>query len=304
MENVLGLISYTPMVKLKRISRDIPAEIWAKLEFFNALSRSIKDRFAWYIIMKLSEEGVLKSGTVIYEASSGNFAIALSLLAKILGLNVRIYLPQTCSKTVERILNILGVEFVKTQFKVINREFQEFVKNVSRIEGALNINQFENEYNPQVHYEHTGHEIVQQLSVIGKKPDVLIASIGTGGHITGIAKKLREYYPKLKVIGVIPCKNNIIPGIKRIEYGVKWVHEVVDDVIEISVKEAIEGVIKLARAEGLLVGLSSGAVFRAFLKIREQIGLEKTYLLIFPDDIFKYLDILSEWIETFTDLST
>lgn len=300
-ENVHELISGiwpTPLVKLSKFGN-----VWAKLEYYNALSQSIKDRFAWYVINKLIKSGEL-TNKVIYEASSGNFALALALLSKIYNFNLRIYLPKSTSRSVEILLKILGVDYVKTDFEVINQDFRNYVRKISEIKNGLIINQFENDDNPKTHYEYTGWEIIQQLKLFDIKIDVLIAGIGTGGHISGIAKKLREYYPKLKVIGVIPCKNNIIPGIKRIEYGVKWVHEVVDDVIEISVKEAIEGVIKLARAEGLLVGLSSGAVFRAFLKIREQIGLEKTYLLIFPDDIFKYLDILSEWIETFTDLST
>lgn len=290
-DNVYELVSGiwpTPLVKLRRYG-----DVWAKLESFNALSSSIKDRVVWYVINKLINNHV-KFG-MIEEASSGNTAIALSLVSNILGVKCRVYLPKNTPKVTEALLKIIGADIVKTDFEVIDKNFWTWVKKHAESIGALNINQFENEDNPQAHYDLTGSELVQQFKIIDKKPQVLIAGIGTSGHIAGIARKLIESFGKITIIGVVPSRGSNIPGIKRVESGVKWIDNIVDEVIEIDTREAVESVLELARNEGLLVGLSSGAVFNAFKKVKDKFG-EKTYLLIFPDNIYKYIDIIEKYI--------
>jgi len=291
-DNTYDLISGiwpTPLVKLRRYG-----DVWVKLECFNALSSSIKDRVVWYIINKWVKNHA--KFNMIEEASSGNVAIALGLISNILGIKYRAYLPKNTPKVTEALLKIIGVDIVKTDFEVINKNLWTWVKRHAEEIGALNINQFENEDNPQAHYDLTGNELVQQFKIIGKRPQVLIAGIGTSGHIAGIARRLIESFGKIIIIGVVPSRGSNIPGIKRIESGVKWINNVIDEVIEISTREAIESVLELARNEGLLVGLSSGAVFNAFKKVRDKYG-EKTYLLIFPDNIYKYIDIIEKYID-------
>ena len=133
-ENVHELISGiwpTPLVKLSKFGN-----VWAKLEYYNALSQSIKDRFAWYVINKLIKSGEL-TNKVIYEASSGNFALALALLSKIYNFNLRIYLPKSTSRSVEILLKILGVDYVKTDFEVINQDFRNYVRKISEISQLI-----------------------------------------------------------------------------------------------------------------------------------------------------------------------
>ncbi len=278
----------TPLVRLRKFG-----DVWAKLEFFNAASRSIKDRFAWYAVSKLKDRIVCKR---VEEPSSGNFGTALAVLSRQLGFDLRLYLPMKRSRRVDVVLKVLGVEVVELEFDVLDQNFINYVKDVAKRSGSIMINQFENDDNPLCHYEITGAEIARQLRAVGRRPDVLIAGVGTSGHIVGISRRLREEFGDVVVVGVTPSKDSYIPGIKRIEHGVKWISsKYVDEVIEVSLEESIEGVIEVGRSEGLLIGLSSGAVFQAYKKVREKYG-DRTYVLVFPDDIFKYLDIIGDYL--------
>jgi cysteine synthase A len=285
----------TPLVRLERFG-----DVWAKLEFFNPLSRSIKDRTVFFLLRRYLDDGL--SGKVVEEASSGNVAIALAALANIYGFKYRAYTTKHLPRVTETILKVLGAEVVKIDRNVINEDFWRWVRDQAVRDGAINLNQFENLDNPEGHYYFTGDEIVRQFMSVGRKPRVLIAGIGTGGHITGIARRLREAFGDVYVVGVQPSMGDVIPGIKRLESGTRWVREVVNEVIDVTLKEAVSGVIEVARKEGLLIGLSSGAVFNAFLKVRERLG-DVTYLLIFPDDIYKYVDVIDRVVNRDVDFT-
>ncbi len=288
LEEFYTSITPTPLVRL-----DVYGNVWAKLEFFNRLSRSIKDRVAVYMIWRLRERLGDLRGVTIEEASSGNFALALAVLSRIYGFRLRAYTPRTSSRVFEVLLKALGAEVVRLNHDVLDERVRKAVYENAAKSGSITLNQFENPLNPEGHYRITGDELVMQFRAIGVKPDVLIAGIGTGGHITGIASRLREEFGKIRVIGVVPRKGAHIHGLKRIEDGVKWIEGVIDEIVEIDDDEAIEGVIQLARDTGLLVGLSSGAVFKAFLKVRGKHD-DAVYALIFPDDVFKYADLLEK----------
>jgi cysteine synthase A len=270
-------------------------DVWAKLEFFNPLSRSIKDRTVFFLLRRFLNDGLY--GSLVEEASSGNVAVALAALANIYGFRYRAYTTKHLPRTTEVLLRALGAEVVKVDRDSIDEGFWRWVRDNATRDGAINLNQFENTDNPEGHYYFTGGEIVDQFMSIGKRPRVLIAGIGTGGHVMGIARRLRDTFGGVYVVGVEPAINNVIPGIKRLESGTRWVREVVDEVIEVSLEEAVDGVIRIARSEGLLIGLSSGAVFQAFLKVRERLG-DVTYLLIFPDDVYKYIDIIGRFVNS------
>ncbi|GAB6944093.1 PLP-dependent cysteine synthase family protein [Vulcanisaeta sp. JCM 14467] len=277
----------TPLVRL-----DCFGDVWVKLEFFNPLSRSIKDRTVQFLLRKYLNGDL--HGRYVFEASSGNVAISLAALANIYGFRYRAYVTKYLPETTEVILRVLGAEVVKVDRDRIDEEFWRWVGREAERSGAINLNQFENLNNPMGHYDVTGEEIVRQFRSVGKVPRVLVAGVGTGGHITGIARRLRDEFGDVYVVGVEPAAGSAIPGIKRLEAGTRWVHEVVDEVVDVTLEEAVRGVIAVARSTGLLVGLSSGAVFQAFLRVRERLG-DVTYLLIFPDDIFKYIDIISNF---------
>ena len=259
---------------------------FAKLEFFNPFSRSIKDRTAYSLL-----SSALRSGKVerVFEASSGNTAIALASLSNVLGIKFRAYLPRSALRATKVILKILGAEVVVTDFEAIDREMVEFVKGEAKKSGAICLNQHENENNFLAHRK-TGREIAEQLEGIGKRPDVLIAGIGTSGHIAGIGSYLKERY-ETRVVGVVPAKGERIPGIKRPETRPKWINHV-DEVVEVTLEEAVEGVEEVARLNGILIGLSSGAVYWAMKELRP----EGTTVLIFPDDGFKYVEILEKFL--------
>ncbi len=280
----------TPLVRLEHFG-----DVWAKLEFFNPLSRSIKDRTVFFLLRRFLNDGLY--GGLVEEASSGNVAVALAALANIYGFRYRAYTTKHLPRTTEVLLRVLGAEVVKVDRNSIDEGFWRWVRDNATRDGAINLNQFENTDNPEGHYYFTGGEIVDQFMSIGKRPRVLIAGIGTGGHVTGIARRLRDAFSDVYVVGVEPAINNVIPGIKRLESGTRWAREVVDEVIDVSLEEAVDGVIRVARSEGLLIGLSSGAVFQAFLKVRERLG-DVTYLLIFPDDIYKYIDIIDRFVNS------
>ena len=279
----------TPLVRLDRFG-----DVWAKLEFFNPLSRSIKDRTVQFLLRKYLDSDL--RGRYVFEASSGNVAISLAALANIYGFRYRAYVTKYLPETTEVILRVLGAEVVKVDRDRIDEEFWRWVSREAERSGAINLNQFENLDNPMGHYDVTGEEIVKQFRSVGKVPKVLIAGVGTGGHITGIARRLRDEFGDVYVVGVEPAAGSAIPGIKRLEAGTRWVREVIDEVVDVTLKDAVRGIIAVARSAGLLVGLSSGAVFQAFLRVRERLG-DVTYLLIFPDDIFKYVDIISNFCD-------
>jgi cysteine synthase A len=278
----------TPLVRLRSECRE-GREVWAKLEFYNPFSRSVKDRPVWNMLRKAIEAGLKKP--VVYEATSGNVGIALAALCNIFRLRLRAFLPRSPPPVTVKLLEILGAEVVETQYESITPEFWRWVAELAEREGALNLNQFENDANPEIHYETLARELVEQLEAVSRKPDYVLAGVGTSGHIYAIYKRLRERYGgSVKVVGVQPDPSSRIPGIKRIETGPKWLKQTeLYMLFDISFEEAALGVIEVARREGLLVGLSSGAVYWAYKRLVEREG-SGTYVLVFPDDIFKYVD--------------
>ncbi|RLE68739.1 MAG: hypothetical protein DRJ43_05055 [Thermoprotei archaeon] len=179
----------TPLVRLGSESGE-GREVWAKLEFYNAFSRSVKDRPVWNMFRRALEEGRLKGK--VYEATSGNVGISLASLCNIHGLEFTAFLPSPTPPVTEKILRIMGARIVKTDYETISPEFWQWVAKLARREGALNLNQFENDANPEAHYETLALEILEQLESIGRKPDFVIAGIGTSGHIYAISRRMRE----------------------------------------------------------------------------------------------------------------
>ncbi len=272
----------TPLVRLESFG-----DVWAKLEFFNPLSRSIKDRVAYYIV----ERYKVKCRKIL-DATSGNYGIALALLSKIYGLDLTLLLPKRVEKYVKTILRVIDVNYIETNIELNNEDMIRKCEEVSQMLEACFINQFENPSNPEAHYLYTGREIVNQFKSISKKPDILIAAVGTSGHICGISRALKENFEDVKVVGVVCRADSHIPGMKPINAGIRWLDSV-DYIVEVSLEDAVRGVIEVARREGLLIGLSSGAVVTVLERFAmEKFGRDKTYLLIFPDDIFKYIDTL------------
>lgn len=270
----------TPLLRL-----GIGKDLWAKLEFYNPFSRSIKDRTAYFLF----KEAMKSKPAEIVEASSGNTAIALAALSAIASVRFTAFIPSTAPQSFRTILEILGSEVVEAGTKTT--DLIPLVKSYAEKIGAVNVDQFTNRVNPEAHYSTTAKEIASQLSNIGKSPRRVIATMGTGGHIAGIVKFFRPM--GVEVIGVQPAVGERIPGIKRQEVENPFIKEYPPSrVVEVTFEEAVEGIRDVARGSGILVGPTAGATVAAFKKL--ETGKEDTTVLVFPDDVYKYLDEIGQ----------
>jgi cysteine synthase/O-phosphoserine sulfhydrylase/cystathionine beta-synthase len=275
----------TPLVKLNSFSTS-NRSVWAKLECYNPFSNSVKDRIAWYMIKEAIENGEFKH--FLYEATSTNTGIALTSIANILGAKTRLYIPMSVQRASDIYLEILGADVVRLPVGLTVEAISQ-VDAEAKAQGAAHLNQFENDANLKAHLKHTAKEIDQQLASIGLKPTCIIGGLGTSGHMSAISLYFKaKYGDDVKIVGVQPAPNEVIPGIRRVETGMKWIHWTsFDQIVDVTQEEAIEAAIKIARKEGLLIGLSSGAVVNAFQKIAEEKGV---YVLVFPDSGYKYAE--------------
>lgn len=291
MENINGLIGNTPMIKIKYKYNGIQNYIYAKLEYYN-LTGSIKDRIVYYILNKCIEEGKLKDDMVLVEATSGNTGISLSALGSYLKHKVYIFMPDWVSK--ERIVlmklygaNVVLVSKEEGGFKKCIKLAKEFYE---RNNGFL-LNQFDNTYNVDAHYETTAKEIIDKIKV-----NAFISGIGTGGTLMGIGKRLKEEYDS-DIYAIEPdtmsiIKTGNITSHKIEGIGDDFIPSIVDldlikDVILLNDLDAINMSKKLSKELGIGVGISSGANMIGSILLKEM-GYENV-ITVFPDDNKKYL---------------
>jgi cysteine synthase B len=290
--NILDTIGNTPLVKIQKLNPNPKVNIFAKLEGFNPTG-SIKDRIALYMVERAEKEGILKKGKTIIEPTSGNTGISLAMIGAIKGYKVKIVMPKTMSIERRKMLKFFGAELILVKEKEWRDGTIRFTKSlIKKDKNLVLLNQYENEANVRAHYETTGKEIIEQMG--DKKIDVLVAGVGTGGTITGVGKRLKEKYPDVKIVGVFPRPKTKIQGLKSIEEG--YIPpildlKIIDEKIIVEDKEAFEMTKKLAREEGIFVGLSSGAALFAALKIAKRLS-SGNIVVIFPDRGEKYLSLL------------
>ncbi len=282
----------TPLVRLEKASiKD--TELWAKLEYFNPYSNSVKDRVAY----RLLAEALKKKHNIveIKEASSGNFAIALTLLSNIFGMKTTIYLPKPTPRATEILLKTFGAKVIRTDFETINQDMVKYVKEQASRTGSINLNQFENDLNHTMHYETTAKELFEQVIAAGRKPDYIIIGMGTSGTISAITRFFKENMgDNVNIVGVQPTKNSKIPGLKRLETGPKWISQYKPDmIIDITAEDAVKSAIEIARLEGLPVGLSSGAVYSAYKKLASK--QKGVFVVLFSDNAYKYYEIFKKY---------
>ena len=286
----------TPLVMLRSLSSR-RVRVWAKLEWYNPYSMSVKDRIGWYMVKQALESGW--QGSLVYEATSTNTGMALAAMAAIYGFRARLYIPRLIQRASDTLLRVLGAEVVRTG-KQLTVELLEDVKRDAARDGALHIDQFSNDANFLVHLRYTAKELELQLRHARIKPRGIIGGIGTSGHMAAIAFYFRSRMDSVKIYTVQPSRGEVIPGIRRIETGMKWIHWAKPDrVVEVTRREAIEAMLTVARRDGILPGMSSGAVAAAFIKLLDSGELEGgDYVLVFPDNGFKYVEQLNEYFES------
>ncbi|HPD95051.1 MAG TPA: cysteine synthase A [Tenuifilaceae bacterium] len=295
-KNVLDSIGGTPHVRLSRLFPE--NEVWIKDERRNPAG-SIKDRAAYAMIEDAEKRGVLQKNGVIVEPTSGNTGIGLAMIAAVKGYRIILTMPESMSIERRRLLSAYGAELVLTPTSEgMKGAIAKAEEIVAKIPNAWMPMQFSNEANPNAHYRTTANEIIEDFP---DGVDYLIVGVGTGGHISGVGKRLKEVFPAIKVIAVEPVTSPVISkgiaGSHPIQgIGAGFIpknlnRQVVDDIITIDGDKAYEYVRKLARVEGLLAGISTGANLAATEAYLPEIGRNKRALTFAYDSGDRYLSV-------------
>ncbi|MDF3054491.1 MAG: cystathionine beta-synthase [Gammaproteobacteria bacterium] len=298
-DNVLQMIGKTPIVKLNRIGKDLPCELYAKCEFFNP-GGSVKDRIAYQMITEAEKEGKIKPGDTLIEPTSGNTGIGIALVGAIKGYRVIITMPEKMSREKQVTLEALGAKIYRTPTEAPSHSPESHISLAKRLQQEIPnshiLDQYGNPNNPGAHYHFTAQEILDDMD---GKLDMIVMTMGTGGTITGIAKRLKEANPNIQVIGVDPTgsvlagpgevKSYLVEGI-----GYDFIPDVLDNsLIDHYIKSEDEASFRMARRlireEGLLAGGSSGAAVWAMLEAAKSLKAGQRCLTILPDSIRNYM---------------
>lgn len=292
------LIGKTPLLELSHIEKEenLQAKIFAKLEYFNPAG-SVKDRIAKEMIDEAEKEGKLKPGATIIEPTSGNTGIGLSSVAVSRGYKTIIVMPETMSVERRQIMKAYGAELVLTEgSKGMKGAIEKANELVKEIPNSWIAGQFENPSNPKAHFEQTGPEIWEDTD---GSVDIFIAGVGTGGTITGVGKYLKSKKPSVKVIAVEPSSSPVLSkgnaGAHKIQgIGAGFVPDVLDtkiydEIITVENEDAFKYGKLIGHKEGFLVGISSGAAFKAALDVAKRPeNAGKNIVVLFPDNGDKY----------------
>lgn len=312
--NILDGIGNTPLIKLNQITKDIQADIFAKLEYFNPMG-SIKDRIAKYMVEKAEKEGRIKPGAIIVDNSSGNTALGLAMVCAIKGYKLKIVVRDNLSSEKIKFLRALNVELVMVDHTLSPDSPESYNKIapriVARTPDAYYFDQHNNKENNETHYKITGPEIWEQME---GNIDYFVAGLGTGGTICGVSKFLKKKDPSIKVIGVDPLgsvffdyfysKKLIKPSRYLLEgLGDEFLigcvdFSLIDDVFRIDDKKAFQMTRNLANHEAIFAGGSSGAAIWASLKLAREIDKPVRIVTIFPDSASRYLSTIynDDWL--------
>ena len=293
--NILARISNTPLVRLGALMGGEAATIWGKMENNNP-GGSVKDRIALGMIVAAEASGQLRPGATVVEPTSGNTGIGLSLVCALKGYKLILTMPETMSQERRRLLGAYGAELVLTPGSLGMRGAIEKAEELTRQLRAYMPMQFRNPANPQAHEETTGPEIVAALAT---PIDAFVAGVGTGGTITGVGRVLRRHYPQAEIIAVEPAESPVLsggnPGPHKIQgIGAGFIPDVLDlslltSILTVTAEEAIATTRRLAREEGLLVGISSGANVFAARQVAQRLGPGKNVVTVLCDTGERYL---------------
>ncbi len=296
-DNITKLIGNTPLVRLNKIGGGLGAELIAKLEFFNPCG-SIKDRIGLSMIEEAEKQGLLNKDTVIIEPTSGNTGIGLAFISAQRGYRLILTMPESMSVERRRLLSLLGAEIILTAaekgMKGAVEKAEELLKETP---NAYMPQQFKNPANPKIHRETTAEEIWRDTD---GRVDVLVCGVGTGGTITGVAQVLKERKPECKIVALEPEKSAVLsgqsPGTHKIQgIGAGFIPEVlnidlIDEILKVKDEDAFNMVQRLAKEEGILAGISSGAAASAGVELaKREENKDKLIVTIFPDTGERYL---------------
>lgn len=295
----LDLVGNTPIVRVNNLIKkdELKADVLAKLEYFNPAG-SVKDRIAKEMILEALEKGLINENTTLIEPTSGNTGIGLSAVATALNLKIIITMPETMSVERRNLMKAYGAELVLTPgSEGMKGAIAKAKELASQIENSFIPGQFENPANPTAHYKTTGPEIYEQTE---GKVDIFVAGVGTGGTISGIGKYLKEKNPEVKVVAVEPASSPLLStgkgGAHKIQgIGAGFVPEtldtkIYDEIITVENEDAFATGKEMAKTEGILVGISSGAALYAAKELaKREENAGKTIVVLLPDGGDRYL---------------
>ena len=295
----LDLVGQTPLVRLNNLIKKegLEADVLAKLEYFNPAG-SVKDRIAKEMILDAMEKGLINENTTLIEPTSGNTGIGLSAVATSLNLKIIITMPETMSVERRNLMKAYGAELVLTPgSEGMKGAIAKAKELASQIENSFIPGQFENPANPQAHYKTTGPEIYSQTE---GKVDIFVAGVGTGGTISGIGKYLKKQNPNVKVVAVEPARSPVLStgkgGAHKIQgIGAGFVPDtlntkIYDEIITVENEDAFASGKEVAKTEGILIGISSGAAIQAAKELaKREENKGKTIVVLLPDGGDRYL---------------
>lgn len=294
--SILDLIGNTPIIRLNNLVDKDSAEVYVKLEKYN-LGGSVKDRSALGMIEKAEKEGLLKQGSIIVEPTSGNMGIALAMIGRLKGYKVIIVMPDTMSKERRELIKAYGAELILTDGEEGMNGAIEKAKELAKKDNYFMPQQFENLANSEKHYNTTSEEIYNDL----KDLDVFIAGVGTGGTVTGVGSKLKEKIKDIKIVAVEPSNSPVLSGGRAGAHKIQGLgsgfipeiynSEVIDEVINVSDEDALKMTRLIAKKEGILLGISSGASIYVALEMAKKLGKGKKILAMAPDGGEKYISM-------------
>lgn len=297
--NILATIGRTPIVKINHLGRGLDCELYVKCEFFNP-GGSVKDRIGYEMVINAEHDGLIKPGDTLIEPTSGNTGIGIALAGAVLGYKVIITMPEKMSQEKQSVLERLGATIYRTRTEAASSDPDSHISLAKQLQKQIPhshiLDQYANPNNPNAHYKHTAQEIIDDF---GTDLHMLVAGVGTGGTISGIAKRLKEHNPAITIVGVDPEGSILGGGTEVTAYDVEGIgydffppvlnQGLIDHYIKTNDRDSFATARRLISEEGLLVGGSSGAAMSGALKAAKSLGKGQKCLVILPDSIRNYM---------------
>lgn len=298
LNNIAEAIGQTPIVKINRVGADLDCELYAKCEFLNP-GGSVKDRIGYQMVVDAERAGRIKPGDTLIEPTSGNTGIGLALAGAVKGYHVVITMPEKMSHEKQVVLEALGAKIYRTPTEAAWDAPDSHISLAKDLQKELPnahiLDQYANPSNPDAHYHHTAAEIIADLPEV----DMVVMGVGTGGTITGVAKRLKEFNPNIQIVGVDPYGSILGGGDEVSSYQVEGIgydffpdvldNNLIDQYIKVNDKDSFVTARRLIREEGLLCGGSCGAAMWGALQAAKTLKANQKCLVLLPDSIRNYM---------------